>query len=95
MFRLNTIRIAIVFPFIVIASLSRLAAQTPEVADSTPTFHAEVNLLSLSVRVTDHKDNEIHGLSAAQFSLLKTEFPRKYPSSTRRMSLSAWGFCWM
>jgi Ca-activated chloride channel family protein len=75
--RLNEPRIAIVFPFIVIASLARLAAQTPEVADSTPTFHAEVNLLSLSVRVTDHRDNEIHGLSAAQFSLLENGVSQK------------------
>jgi hypothetical protein len=42
--RMNTTGIAIVFPFIVIASFSRLAAQTPGVAGSTPTFHVEVNL---------------------------------------------------
>jgi Ca-activated chloride channel homolog len=76
--RLNTTRIAIiVVSFIVIASLSRLTAQSPEVADSPPTFHAEVNLLSLSVRVTDHKDNEIHGLSAAQFSLYENGVSQK------------------
>src|ERR1700733_6910322 len=70
-------RIAIALSLIVIASLSRLDAQRPEVADSTPTFHTEVNLLSLSVRVTDHKENEIHGLSAAQFSLYENGVSQK------------------
>jgi Ca-activated chloride channel family protein len=75
--RLNMPRIAIALSLIVIASLSRLDAQRPEVSDSTPTFHAEVNLLSLSVRVTDHKENEIHGLSAAQFSLYENGVSQK------------------
>jgi VWFA-related protein len=60
-----------------IASLPSLGAQKPEVAGSTPTFHAEVNLLSVPVRVTDRKDNEIQGLTADRFSLYENGVPQK------------------
>jgi Ca-activated chloride channel family protein len=54
-----------------------LEAQKPEPAGSVPTIRTEVDLLSVSVRVTDHKDNEIHGLRADQFSLFENGVPQK------------------
>src|SRR5437016_13843210 len=56
-----------------IAPLPSLDGQQRELAgsepSSAPTFRTEVDLLSVAVRVTDRKDNEIHGLTADRFSL--------------------------
>jgi Ca-activated chloride channel family protein len=41
------------------------------------TIHAEVDLRSIAVRVTDRKDNEIHGLIADQFSLFENGVRQK------------------
>lgn len=59
----------IILALIMSAPLPRLNGQKPEAAGSVPTFRTEVDLLSVAVRVTDRKDNEIHGLTANQFSL--------------------------
>jgi Ca-activated chloride channel family protein len=48
-----------------IAFLASLDGQKPD----EPTFRTKVDLLSVAVRVTDRKDNEIHGLTADRFSL--------------------------
>jgi Ca-activated chloride channel family protein len=47
------------------------------VPSSEFTIHAEVDLRSIAVRVTDRKDNEIHGLSANQFSLFENGVRQK------------------
>jgi hypothetical protein len=60
---------ASIVALILIAHLPSLDGQKPEVAGSEPTFRTEVDLLSVAVRVTDRKDNEIHGLTADRFSL--------------------------
>jgi Ca-activated chloride channel family protein len=60
-----------------IAPLSHLHGQKPPVAGSEYTFHSEVDLHSVAVRVTDRNDNEIHGLTANQFSLYEDGKPQK------------------
>jgi Ca-activated chloride channel homolog len=75
--RLNATRTAAALALVILALLSRLSAQRSEVVNATPTFHTEVDLLPLAVRVTDHKDNEIHGLTADQFSLFENGVPQK------------------
>ena len=60
---------ASIFAFFIIALLASLDGQKPEAAVSEPTFRTKVDLLSVAVRVTDRKDNEIHGLTADRFSL--------------------------
>ena len=52
-----------------IAPLPTVDGQKPGVASSESTFRTKVDLLSVAVRVTDRKDNEIHGLTADRFSL--------------------------
>jgi len=58
-----------ILAFIMIALLASLDGQKPEVAVSEPTFRTKVDLLSVAVRVTDRKDNEVHGITADRFSL--------------------------
>ena len=70
-------RAAIILALILIATAPRLDGQKPEVAGSVPTFRTEVDLLSVAVRVTDRKDNEIHGLTADQFSLYEDSIRQK------------------
>ena len=65
----NMTRGVIILALIMIAPLPRLDGQKPEAAGSELIFRTEVDLLSVAVRVTDRKDNEIHGLTANQFSL--------------------------
>lgn len=60
-----------------IVPLPRLRALKPQVTGSEYTFHSEVDLLSVAVRVTDRNDNEIHGLTANQFSLYEDGKPQK------------------
>jgi hypothetical protein len=60
-----------------IAPLSHLCGQKPPAAGSQYTFHSEVDLLSVAVRVTDRNDNEIHGLTANQFSVYEDGKPQK------------------
>ncbi len=62
-------RSASILVLVMIAPLSALNGQQPEVAGSEPTFRTKVDLLSVAVRVTDRKDNEMHGLTADRFSL--------------------------
>jgi len=62
-------RVAIVLALIMVVPLPRLDAQKPQAAGPETIFRSEVNLLSVAVRVTDRKENEIHGLTADQFSL--------------------------
>jgi VWFA-related protein len=57
--------------------LPRLHAQKPAVSGSEYTLRTEVDLLSVAVRVTDRNDNEIHGLTADQFSLYEDGAPQK------------------
>jgi VWFA-related protein len=59
------------------ALLPRLDAQKPQATGSEYTFRSEVDLLSVAVRVTDRKENEIHGLTANQFSLYEDGKPQK------------------
>jgi len=54
-----------------------LNAQKPEASAPVTTIRTEVDLLSLAVRVTDRKDNEIHGLRADQFKLYEDGIPQK------------------
>ena len=61
----------------VIVPLPHLDAQKAQVAASEYTIHSEVDLLSVAVRVTDRKDNEIHGLTANQFKLYEDGKPQK------------------
>jgi Ca-activated chloride channel family protein len=67
---------ALILAFVMLAPY-RLGAQKPEVAGSVPTIRTEVDLLSVAVRVTDRKDNEIHGLRADQFLLFENGVPQK------------------
>jgi len=60
---------ALTVALLVAVPLPRLQGQKPEVPGTEPTFSSEVNLLSVAVRVTDRKDNEIHGLTVDRFSL--------------------------
>ena len=60
---------ASILALIMIAPLPSLDGQQRELAGSEPTFRTEGDLLSVAVRVTDRKDNEIHGLTADRFSL--------------------------
>jgi Ca-activated chloride channel family protein len=56
-----------------------LPAAGPAAQTSEPEFklRSEVDLLSVAVRVTDRKDNEIHGLTANQFTLYEDGIPQK------------------
>jgi len=60
-----------------IAPLPHLDAQKAQVPGSEYTLRTEVDLLSVAVRVTDRNDNEIHGLTANQFSLYEDGIPQK------------------
>ena len=53
------------------------ALPLPCVFGQEPTFRSEVDLLSLSVRVTDRKDNEVHGLTADRFTLFENGVRQK------------------
>ena len=59
------------------APLPRVCGQKPPVGDSDYTFSTEVDLLSIAVRVTDRNDNQIHGLTADQFSLYEDGKPQE------------------
>ena len=72
----NSNRGAFILAFLMIAPF-RLEAQKPESGGSVPTIRTEVDLLSVAVRVTDRKDNEIHGLRADQFSIYEDGIPQK------------------
>jgi Ca-activated chloride channel family protein len=63
--------------FVVIAALPGLNGQKPDATGSQPTFRAGVNLVSIAVRVTDKKDNEISGLAADRFSLFENGIRQK------------------
>jgi Ca-activated chloride channel family protein len=52
-------------------SLSALAQSQP------PAFRVETNLQSISVQVTDKQRNEVHGLTASDFTLLEAGQPQK------------------
>ena len=73
----NMPRGALTLALIMIAPLPRMDGQKPGVAGSEFTLRTEVDLLSVAVRVTDRKDNEIHGLRANQFSLYEDGIPQK------------------
>src|SRR5271157_1208195 len=73
----NMPRAALILALIMFATVPRLDGQKPEDAGSVPIFHSEVNVLSLAVRVTDRQDNEIHGLTANQFSLYEDGIRQK------------------
>jgi Ca-activated chloride channel family protein len=73
----NILRAAILLTLIIFATVARLQGQKPPVASSVPTIRTEVDLLSIAVRVTDRKDNEIHGLTADQFSLYENGVQQK------------------
>lgn len=62
---------------VMIAPLPRLDAQKPQVVGSEFTVRSEVDLLSVAVRVTDRKDNEIRSLTANQFTLYEDGIPQK------------------
>ena len=62
-------RLVLCGALVISVPLPRLHAQNPAVSGSEYTFRREVDLLSVPVRVTDRNDNEIHGLTANQFSL--------------------------
>jgi VWFA-related protein len=62
----------ILFVLALLAPLSRLGAQEPQF-----TLRSEVNLLSVSVRVTDSSDNEVRGLRPDQFSLYEDGVAQK------------------
>jgi len=72
----NSNRGAFILAFLMIAPF-RLEAQKPESGGSVRTIRTEVDLLSVAVRVTDRKDNEIHGLRADQFSIYEDGIPQK------------------
>jgi Ca-activated chloride channel family protein len=59
------------------APLAHLHGQKPPGRGSGYTLRTEVDLLSVAVRVTDRNDNEIHGLTANQFSLYEDGKPQK------------------
>jgi Ca-activated chloride channel family protein len=54
-----------------------VALPLPYLFGQEPTFRSEVDLLSLSVRVTDRKDNEVHGLTADRFALFENGVRQK------------------
>jgi Ca-activated chloride channel family protein len=63
--------------FLLMAPLPSLDGQKPGPGGSEYTLRIEVDLLSVAVRVTDRNDNEIHGLTANQFSLYEDGKPQK------------------
>jgi Ca-activated chloride channel family protein len=56
--------------------LSGVAQGLPP-TESVPTFGSTVDLVSLAVRVSDRKDNEVPDLPAAQFSVYENGIPQK------------------
>ncbi len=68
---------ALILALVMLALLPRLDAQKPQVSSSEYTLRSEVDLLSVTVRVTDRNDNEIHALTANQFSLYEDGIPQK------------------
>jgi hypothetical protein len=68
----------------------RLAQTSPPQSDQPPvTFKVEVNLVEVDAFVTDAQGNPVPGLTAADFELLETARPRRFPpsrSSTSRLS---------
>jgi len=68
---------ALILAIVMIAPLPRLDAQKPQASSSEYTLHTEVDLLSVAVRVTDRKDNEIRGMTANQFLLYEDGVPQK------------------
>jgi len=70
-------RAAAILALFMLAPIVGLDAQKPEAAGSAATFRADVDLASVSVRVTDRKDNEIHGLTADRFALYENGLPQK------------------
>jgi Ca-activated chloride channel homolog len=73
----NMSRGAFILALVMLAPLPRSDAQKPEVQGSEFTLRTEVDLLSVAVRVTDRNDNEIHGLTANQFSLYEDGVPQR------------------
>ena len=65
----NMRRCALILALLMLAAHPCLDAQKPAIQRSEFTVRSEVDLLSIAVRVTDRNDNEIHGLTANQFSL--------------------------
>ena len=88
-------RVAIVLALVMMAPLPRLDAQKPEPAASVPTFRTEVDLVSVAVRVTDRKDNEIHGLHANQFSLYENGIRQKISFFDAEDEPVSLGISWM
>lgn len=70
-------RVVVILVLLMIGAVLPLDAQQPEAATPEFAFHTQVNLLSVAVRVTDRKDNEIHGLTANQFSLYEDSVLQK------------------
>jgi len=62
---------------VLIPRLSPLFAQAAQTAGQELTLRTEVDLVSLAVRVTDRKDNEIQRLTANQFSLYEDGKPQQ------------------
>ena len=62
---------------ILLVPFERMDGQQSQVQGSELTIRAEVDLVSIAVRVTDRKDNEIHGLTANQFSLYEDGIRQK------------------
>lgn len=52
-------------------------AQEPPTTENVQTFGSTVDLISLAVRVSDRKDNEVPDLTAAQFSVYENGAPQK------------------
>jgi len=73
----NMGRVALILTLFMLAPHPRLDAQKPTAQRSEFTLRSETDLLSIAVRVTDRNDNEIHGLSADQFSLYEDGKPQK------------------
>jgi hypothetical protein len=63
------------FTFAIASAIPGLWGQ--EVTAAGPVFRSEVDLHSLAVRVTDRKENEIHGLTADRFSLYEDGVRKK------------------
>ncbi len=59
------------------ASVLFFVSASLAVAQTTPVFRAETNLQSIAVQVTDKQGRDVHGLSAADFTLLEDGHPQK------------------
>ncbi len=70
-YRINekSVATALILPFLAFLTVGPTEKERTTHIDQQPTIHVDVNLVTVAVRVTDHKNHEVRGLKAGDFSV--------------------------